>query len=167
MTMMLCVCVMNICHGAANRISDIANICYGLNLPPEQLHHTETFFSTKYLNFFKSEYFMRRTKKDVNLCLPDMVVQDQRVPFTFTAGTWEDYDKRVKAMEFLAAEIGHWTDMASRRVPGAFVQMCIVRTQYQACITTLRVISAAPISWPFSKVQLGLNSVQAMIKNSC
>jgi hypothetical protein len=149
----------------ANRMSDIANLSNALNLPVE-FHHTETFFSAYMKEAFKREFFLRRIKSEVNIHLPPIVVVDQRVPFTSPLPlTMHDYGTTVENLEKLAPQLSHWLKMANARVPGAYAQLCRVRSKYQACIMTLRTISAAPISWPFSKVAMYLKSIHKMLSD--
>ena len=148
---------------SANRLCDIANLSNALNFPV-QFHHTQTFFSERQKKVFKENFFLRRTKEEVDIKLPPMLVSDQRVQFDSPlSSTLTDYTSAVLTLEKLAPKLSHYMGLAKRRVPGAYAKMTQLQIQYQSCIMSLRVISAAPISWPFSKVLLSARAVQSSL----
>ncbi len=95
-----------------------------------------------------------------------MFVVDSCVPFnSATTTAMNDYASAVEGLQQLAVKLSYWTTRARARVPGAFGHLSAVRAQYQGCIMQLRVMAAAPISWPYSKVLLSLKSIQGMLQH--
>jgi hypothetical protein len=137
----------------ANRVHDMPNLANALSWQ-KKYHRSEWFRDSSEADVekFRKERLIRLLLKDAGIDLPEKYEKYDLVPFTSDVEIVKHYASASHDLIKINQVLPRLMGAAQAGNPRARAQVNYLKGQLCACITTTQMISAAPLSWSYSKL---------------